>query len=126
MQAYVHEFQVFEDGSARLMARVVGLDSQRLVQSDFGSIAWQSWATLKPATEVGSGTLEPADVIFNSLQTESWTKDSTGYNFRWDMPSGTFPDPKRYQLAIKFTLNDSPPTVLPLVVEANALRTAPG
>lgn len=124
MKAQVFEFKTYEDGSARLMARIVGLNNTKLIESDFGSISWETWYEGAEDTQVATGTLTVADVIFDSLETESWTADGTGYNFRWDIPATVFASPKRTNLSLMFTLaNDD---VIPFPVVAEVIRTAAG
>lgn len=122
MNARIYQFRVMEDGSVRLMARMVGLDSQALLQADVSAIAYSFWKTADETTEVGNGTLTVADVIFDTLQTESWTLDTTGYNFRWDVPPTLFTEAREYGLSIKFSLADGT-NVVWLRCEPRALRT---
>lgn len=125
MKGQIFQFVPYQNGSARLMARLVGLDSQALVQADVQSIAWQTWAKADESVETGSGTLTIANVIFDNLQSESWSADQTGYNFRWDAPPGTFPAARVERLSILATLANGI-DVVPLELEGDVLRTSAG
>lgn len=85
---------VFEDGGASFMARVAIQDGTNGQQADFTGITYAVFDldSATPATAVSSGSLTVANVVFDTLQTDSrWTKDSTGYNFRHDATPAMFP-----------------------------------
>ena len=81
----------FKNGSATLLARVVGGDGQPIVQADVSSAEYSVYllddqdSDARTAITGHAGVaLTVANVIFNSLQTDSlWTVDTTGYNFRY-------------------------------------------
>jgi len=80
----------FKNGSITLLARVVGVDGQNLALADVSSAQYTVYLLddddADGRTAVTGHTnvaLTPADVIFDSLQTDAlWTADTTGYNFR--------------------------------------------
>ncbi|OHB67560.1 MAG: hypothetical protein A2V70_08430 [Planctomycetes bacterium RBG_13_63_9] len=80
----------FKNGSATLLARVVGSDGQPIVQADIASASYTVYllddqdADARAAVAGHTGVaLTVGDVVFNSLQTDAlWTVDQTGYNFR--------------------------------------------
>ena len=80
----------FKNGTATLLARVVGAEGQPIVQADVSSAKYsvyllddQDADTRTAVTGHDGVSLTVADVIFNSLQTDAlWTVDATGYNFR--------------------------------------------
>jgi len=80
----------FKNGSATLLARVVGGGGQAIAQADIASAEYSVYllddqdADARTAVTGHAGvSLNVADVIFNSLQTDAlWTVDTTGYNFR--------------------------------------------
>jgi len=81
--------KVFKQASAVLMARVVGNDAAAIVQADIASAEYTIYelddADPDAQTAVAGHTgvsLVVADVVFNGLQTDFWTVDGTGYNFR--------------------------------------------
>lgn len=123
--AKVYQFRTMEDGSVRLMARMVGLDSQALIKADVTSITYSYWSKADETTQLGTDTLTVNDVVFDSLQTESWSVDASGYNFRWDIPPTLFTQAREYGLAIKFSLADGI-NVVWLRCEPRAIRTAAG
>ncbi len=74
---------VWEDGGAACMARVVGNDAANITQASLTSVKLTIFNRLTDAVIVAEQTLTVADVVFDTLQTDSrWTLDSTGYNFR--------------------------------------------
>ena len=80
---------VFEDSGASLMSRMLGTDAAVVTQADITSIALNIFDVTDSANPVADGsnpvTVTVADVIFDTLQTDArWSKDSTGYNFRYD------------------------------------------
>ena len=81
---------VFKNGSATMLARVVGADAQPIVQADIASATYSvflldgddpdSRTAVTGQTDV---SLTVADIIFDTLQTDDlWTVDDIGYNFR--------------------------------------------
>jgi hypothetical protein len=81
---------VFKNGSATLLARVVGAGGAAITQSDLVSLAYSvylldeddpdSQTTVAGHTAV---SLPVSAVVFNTLQTDAlWTKDAIGYNFK--------------------------------------------
>ena len=80
----------FKNGSITLLARVVGGDGQNIVLADVSSAKYtvhllddDDADNRTAVTGHTNVALTPADVIFNSLQTDAlWTADTTGYNFR--------------------------------------------
>lgn len=60
-----------------------------------------------------SGTLTVADVIFDTLQTDSrWTEDATGYNFRHTVPAAGFDAAGTFQIKYIFTPASGSPFIL--------------
>lgn len=85
----------YEDTTIVLMARVTGLEGANIAQSDVSSIT-ATVTDLSDNTPVAQVTLTKTDVVFNTLQTGGpWTKDATGYNFRYDLPYTYIPDGDR-------------------------------
>jgi hypothetical protein len=81
---------VFKNGSAVLLARVVGADGSPLIISDVSAAQYSvglldlhdpdSFAAIEGHAEV---ELDVATLIFDSLQNDdTWDVDDTGYNFK--------------------------------------------
>ncbi len=92
MNAYDVLGPVFKNGSATLLARVVGSDGTVLQQADIASVAYTIYLLddddPDAAAEIEGHTDEAVDVaslIYDSLQTDDlWGTDvdTTGYNFK--------------------------------------------
>ena len=95
---------VFEDSGASLMARVVDNDGTDITQSDITTIKYSVFDVSDPGAASNTG-LNVSDVVFDTLQTDArWTKDSTGYNFRHDLPASALPEGDHvYRVEYKFT-----------------------
>lgn len=77
---------VYEDSTFSLMARFE-VDGANAVQADCTSIAVKAWDTRDFDNTVVASALVVADVVFDTLQTDGrWSVDTTGYNFRYDVP----------------------------------------
>jgi len=81
---------VFKNGSATLLARVVGADASPLAQADVASarytVALLDESDPDAATPVAGHTdvaVAVASLIYDTLQTDGlWDVDDTGYNFK--------------------------------------------
>jgi hypothetical protein len=80
----------FKNGSATLLARVVGADGAPVTQSDVASAQYTAYlldeSDPDAATPVAGHTdvtVDVASLIYNSLQKdELWDVDDVGYNFK--------------------------------------------
>ena len=86
------------------MARIQGDDAVNITQSTTSAI---TVAVFKNAntTATYTASLTVADVVYDSLQTDSrWSKDSTGYNFRYAVVASVFDTgDATYTIEFKFT-----------------------
>ena len=81
---------VFKNGSAALLARVVGADATPVKQADIASAEYTIYLLEDgdpDAATVVAGhdgvSIDVASLIFDTLQTDSvWDLDETGYNFK--------------------------------------------
>lgn len=105
MSALVIEGAAWEDSGTSLMCRLRGVDGDLVARADLSSIAYSVFDEDDTDAEPDEGTLTVADVVYDTLQTDSrWTKDGTGYNFRWDTPAALLADGgRRYRFEVKFT-----------------------
>ncbi len=89
----------FKNGSATLMARIVGPTGVNIVQADIAAIRYSVYmlddqnpdgrATVDGHSQV---TLPVYQVVFNSLQNDAtWSVDAIGYNFRHVLDISTHP-----------------------------------
>ena len=103
----IHKATAFEDSGVSLMARILGTASTAIAQADISTITYGVKATHGGSTAtIAFGTsLSTTEVVFDTLQTDArWTRDTTGYNFRVDVPSSALPDGnKKYRAEVKFT-----------------------
>jgi hypothetical protein len=80
---------VFVGGTAAMLARVLGMTAEPIVQVDLSAIEYSIFAlddadaaARTPVEGHSQVPLVVADVIFNELQTDAiWTTDTIGYNF---------------------------------------------
>ena len=76
---------VYEDSTFTLMARFEVAGSNG-VQADCVSIQMKAWKTTDFDNTVLDAALTVSSVVFDALQTDGrWTRDGTGYNFRYDV-----------------------------------------
>ena len=81
---------VFKNGSATMLARVVGANGARVVQDDIASAAYTVYLLDEGDPDAGTAVaghtdvaLSVASLIHNNLRTDAlWDVDSTGYNFK--------------------------------------------
>jgi hypothetical protein len=109
MSAVIVTEAVFEDSGCYLLARIRGNDAANIVQADISSI--NLCVSQKGGTPDTAGTaVTVATVIFNTLQTDArWTVDSTGYNFRYEVPAASLPvGGRKYLSEFKFTPASGP------------------
>lgn len=100
-----YQVEIWEDQDLVVMARVKGVDRQLIIQSTLSSIS-VTVTDLSNGEQV-STALAPsvASTVFDTLQTDArWTKDRTGYNFRYTIPGTYFPSGGRdYWVEVEFT-----------------------
>lgn len=108
----IESSQAFEDTAITHMARIEGNDAANLTQASLANI--QLKVIDDDNNIIITRQLTVVDVIFDTLQTTAldarWTKDSTGYNFKYttqvtDLPAGN----KVYRFEYRFKpINDGP------------------
>ena len=95
---------IYEDTGITCMARIQGGDASNITQATTSAI---TVAVFKNANTSATYTasLTVADVVFDALQTDSrWDYDSTGYNFRTELPALVFDTgDATYTVEYKFT-----------------------
>jgi hypothetical protein len=90
---------VFKNGTAALMARIIGADMDPIEQADVADIVYSIYQMTDSAPDERDPveghtavTLSAANVIYDSLQTgDQWTIDATGYNFMHVPPIDAHP-----------------------------------
>ena len=100
---------IYEDTAITCMARVMGDDAVRIEQADVTSITLKTFLNYG-TTATTTTSLVVADTVFDTLQTDArWTKDSTGYNFRYQIPSSAFDTgDSTYRCEFLFDMSSSP------------------
>ena len=95
---------IYEDTGITCMSRILGDDASAITQSTTSAI---TVAVFKNASTSATYTasLTVADVVFDSYQTDArWSKDSTGYNFRYAVVASVFDaGDATYRVEFKFT-----------------------
>ncbi len=80
----------FKNGSATLLARVVGADGAPIVSADLSAIRYSVYLlddqdpdSRTPVTGHAGAVMPVADTVLDALQQDAlWTVDQVGYNFR--------------------------------------------
>ncbi len=100
---------IYEDTAITCMSRILGNDAVAITQSDITSISLETFKNTS-TTATSTTALTVADVVFDSYQTDArWTKDSTGYNFRYQVPASVFDaGDATYRLEFEFTPASQP------------------
>jgi hypothetical protein len=103
MSAEIYAADIYEDGTPTLLARVYGTAGTPITQATCSSIAYSITDTTTN-TVADSGSLTISAVIYDTLQTDAiWTKDATGYNFKWT-PSATYLSAPGVTYAVEATI----------------------
>lgn len=89
-----------------LLARIYGADGEVVTKASFSGVSNAITTYVRQMDKTGSvSTTNPSynDAVFDSLQTDGrWSKDTLGYNFRWDYDETVFPSHGRYGVTIRF------------------------
>jgi len=111
---------VYEDSGFSLMARIYGQAATAITQATISSIALKVYE-VSSSTSVATATPVVATCVFDTLQTDAyWTKDSTGYNFRYSTLAAQVPTGgSRY--IFEFTFTPASGAVFPVVFEVPTL-----
>jgi hypothetical protein len=119
---------VFVGGTAAMLARVLGMTAQPIVQADLSSIAYSIFAlddtdatARTPVTGHSAVVLTVSNVIFNTLQTDAvWTTDTIGYNFLHVIDITTHPAftlaQQRYLVEYKLTPTSGQPILVRFLI----------
>lgn len=105
MSTVIIEGEAFEDSSVSLMRCITGPNGVNITQASISSITYKVFDLDDTSEPTATGSLTVSSVVFDTLQTDArWTKDSIGYNFRWDTPAALLEDGNKvYRFEIKFT-----------------------
>jgi hypothetical protein len=95
---------IIEDASVYITALILNTPSNiPFTQSTISLITWKLFRT-DNRTQISSGTLTVASVIFNTLQTWPDKPNESGYNFATSFSGSLFASgASRYRLEITFT-----------------------
>jgi hypothetical protein len=111
---------VYEDSGFSLMARIYGQAATAITQATISSIALKVF-DISSSTQIATATPVVATCVFDTLQTDAyWTKDSTGYNFRYSTLAAHVPAGCGRAL-FEFTFTPSSGAVFPVVFEVPVL-----
>lgn len=88
-----------KNGSATLLARIVGADAADIARADIDSIHYSVYLLDEGDADARTAVaghddveLAVADVVFDTLQSDAiWTVDASGYNFRHELDVSTDP-----------------------------------
>lgn len=95
---------IYEDSGLTCMARILSESAAAITQATTSSIELKTFKNTS-TTATSTTALTVADVVYDSYQTDArWTKDSTGYNFKYPVPSSVFDDgDATFRLEFRFT-----------------------
>lgn len=120
--------KIWEDAGATLMARIVGQDGSNITQASLTAITCKVFDlnSATPDTAVSTPSITIADVVFDTLQTDSrWSFDTTGYNFRHSPSSANFSaGDHRYRIEYKFDPVSGDDFFVVFEVMAHPVRTS--
>lgn len=104
--ATVWQFKTMEDSGCSIMGRVVlPATAAYITQAAFGTIT-VSYRRIDGTGPVTTTSLTVSSVVYDTLQTTArlWTKDSIGFNFKWDAAATIFTQGNgRYAVTFLFT-----------------------
>lgn len=112
----------YQDSGVILMARVLGYDNAAINQASIASITL-TVVDEKTDEAAEAVSLDVSDVIYDTLQTGGpWTKDSDGYNFRYDALASQRPEGGRtYRYEFKLTPASGEPFWVVFRIETKTL-----
>ncbi len=116
---------IYEDTGTNCMARIVGDDSVAITQSDLSSISLSIFKNdVSPAETTATPVI--SDSVFDTLQTDArWSKDSTGYNFKYLIPSTGFSDgDSTYRAEFKFVPSTGSPFFVVYLIDTVEVLTS--
>lgn len=127
MSAQIYQFKVFEDGAASILMRVRGAAGALITQASLSSIDCRIYDDdddsivpfLTPPIVI-------ATCVSDTLLTTAnfWTVDTTGYNFRHDLPAGSLPEGDHvYRLEYTFTPTSGAPYTQPIQLTTLNIRS---
>ena len=100
---------IYEDTAITCMARIQGDDAVNILKENVTSISLKTFLNYGTTA---TNTIVPvvATSVFDTLQTDArWTKDSTGYNFRYQIDEIVFnTGDATIRCEFKFSMNDQP------------------
>lgn len=96
---------VWEDGGGLFMGRFQGTNGANHTQAGLSAITCSVFDLANPLVAIATPSVVIATSVFDTLQTDArWTLDAIGYNFRHQMPMGTFTGANAdYRVEYKFT-----------------------
>ena len=126
-KAQIFPATFIEDQGWTALARIENPSGSLITQATLSTITYQVYdATTERSS--GATALTISSVVFDTLQGTSlsdsrWAIDSTGYNFRAELPASVFPsDGKDYRVEFKFTPTSGAAFYLLFEGECIALR----
>jgi hypothetical protein len=117
-------FKVWEDNGFSWMDRVRMNDGEYVTQASLTDINYKVIDLDDIATVPADIALVKTTVVFDTLQTSdpSWVQDTTGYNFKWDVPASVIPTGnKKYRIEIRFNPTSGEDYYLVAEVEAMSI-----
>lgn len=107
----ITDIVIMEDSTAICLARVNGLANAPIVRADVSTISVSVTDIDNSTTVIDALSITVSDAVYDTLQTTSddarWTKDTTGFNFLYQLPHTAFPTGDvDYAIEYLFTMSD--------------------
>lgn len=101
------KLSIWEDAGCQIMARITGNSGTPITPNEIDTITCKVFDLNgdTPYSAVATPTIAVASTVFSELQTDArWTRDTTGYNFRHDLPATIFTTgDHKYRIEYLFT-----------------------
>ena len=120
------QVDILEDGAVACMARLTGWAGTAVTTANVTAVGWGLYdlGSTSPTVAIASST-SLSSVIYSTLQTGGWTKDTTGYNFRHIIGSTLLSAPNRNYVSEYRVTPSSTSTPYPYSLPPYQIHTRP-
>ena len=98
-----YTLECYKSGGWTALARVELPSGNYIAQATISTVHVEVKNAAGTITKA-SASLTVSDVVFDTLQNDArWTEDTTGFNFRYEVPAAAFPAAGHHRVEFKFT-----------------------